>query len=144
MSKAYHFFDMCASHSTRHRMVNLSAFKLSPSPEAARLVMGLRAVAVLGQGAIVLNYMILRRLLAARSVLLRDELPRAFAPGLVRTLRLPIPPHPHPVGSWRISGTATQLGNRPSLSLKDKRARGFLTVGWGCDNRGRAFAPRSQ
>ena len=42
----------------------MSAFKLSPSPEAARLVMGLRAIAVLGLGAIPLNYAVLKRLLA--------------------------------------------------------------------------------
>ena len=42
----------------------MSAFKLSPSPEAERIVMGLRAVAVLGLGGIVLNYGILERLLA--------------------------------------------------------------------------------
>ena len=42
----------------------MSAFKLSPSPDAERLVMGLRAVAVLGVGVILLNYGILKRLLA--------------------------------------------------------------------------------
>ena len=42
----------------------MSAFKLSPGPEAARLVMGLRAVAVLGLAAIPLNYSVLKRLLA--------------------------------------------------------------------------------
>jgi DUF2975 family protein len=42
----------------------MSAFKLSPSPDADRLVMGLRAVAVLGLATIPLNYMILKRLLA--------------------------------------------------------------------------------
>jgi len=42
----------------------MSAFKLSPSPDAARLVMGLRAIAVLGLAAIPLNYVVLRRLLA--------------------------------------------------------------------------------
>ena len=42
----------------------LSAFKLSPSPEAERLVMGLRAIAMLGLAAIPLNYGILKRLLA--------------------------------------------------------------------------------
>ena len=42
----------------------MSAFKLSPSPEAARLVMGLRAIAVLGLAAIPLNHAVLRRLLA--------------------------------------------------------------------------------
>ena len=42
----------------------MSAFKLTPGPEAERLVMGLRAVAVLGLAAIPLNYAILKRLLA--------------------------------------------------------------------------------
>jgi len=42
----------------------MSAFKLTPSPEAERLVMGLRAIAVLGLISIPLNYVILKRLLA--------------------------------------------------------------------------------
>jgi hypothetical protein len=42
----------------------MSAFKLSPSPEAERLVMGLRAIAVLGLAAAPLNYVVLKRLLA--------------------------------------------------------------------------------
>jgi hypothetical protein len=42
----------------------MSAFKLAPSPEAARLVMGLRANAVLGLVAIPINYVVLKRLLA--------------------------------------------------------------------------------
>jgi Na+-transporting methylmalonyl-CoA/oxaloacetate decarboxylase gamma subunit len=42
----------------------MSAFKLSPSPEADRLVMGLRLVAVLGLVAIPLNNAALQRLLA--------------------------------------------------------------------------------
>jgi hypothetical protein len=42
----------------------MAAFKLSPSPEAERLVMGLRAIAVLGLGTIPLNYAVLKRLLA--------------------------------------------------------------------------------
>jgi hypothetical protein len=42
----------------------LSAFKLSPSPDADRLVMGLRAVAVLGLAVVPLNYALLKRLLA--------------------------------------------------------------------------------
>ena len=42
----------------------MAAFKLSPSPEAERLVMGLRAIAVLGLVTIPLNYVVLRRLLA--------------------------------------------------------------------------------
>ena len=40
----------------------MSAFKLSPSPEADRLIMGLRAVAVLGLVAVPLNYGLLKRL----------------------------------------------------------------------------------
>ncbi len=42
----------------------MAAFRLAPSPEAERLIMGLRAVAVLGLAAIPLNYLVLERLLA--------------------------------------------------------------------------------
>jgi hypothetical protein len=42
----------------------MSAFKLSPSPEAEQLIMGLRAIAVLGLAAIPLNYAVLKRMLA--------------------------------------------------------------------------------
>ena len=42
----------------------MSAFKLSPSPDADRLVMGLRAVAVLGLAVIPLNYVVMKKLLA--------------------------------------------------------------------------------
>ena len=42
----------------------MKAFKLSPSPEAERLVMGLRAIAVLGLVSIPINHIILKRLLA--------------------------------------------------------------------------------
>ena len=42
----------------------MSAFELSPSPEAERLVMGLRAIAMLGLAAVPLNYAGLKRLLA--------------------------------------------------------------------------------
>jgi hypothetical protein len=42
----------------------MSAFHLSPSPDASRLVMALRAVAVLGLAAIPLHYVVLKRLLA--------------------------------------------------------------------------------
>ncbi len=42
----------------------MSAFDLSPGPDAERLVMGLRAVAVIGLATIPLNYMILKRLVA--------------------------------------------------------------------------------
>jgi len=42
----------------------MSAFHLTPSPDTSRLVMGLRAVAVLGLVAIPLNYIVLKRLLA--------------------------------------------------------------------------------
>jgi hypothetical protein len=42
----------------------MAAFKLSPSPDAERLVMGLRVIAVLGLAAIPLNYAALKRLLA--------------------------------------------------------------------------------
>ena len=42
----------------------MSAFDLSPSPDAERVIMALRAIAVLGLTTIPLNYMVLRRLLA--------------------------------------------------------------------------------
>jgi hypothetical protein len=42
----------------------MSAFDLTPSPEAERLVMGLRAIAVIGLAAVPLNYAVLTRLLA--------------------------------------------------------------------------------
>ena len=42
----------------------MEAFKLSPSPDADRLILGLRAIAVLGLASIPLNYVVLKRLLA--------------------------------------------------------------------------------
>ena len=42
----------------------MRAFKLSPSPEAERIILGLRAMAVIGLAAIPLNYLVLRRLFA--------------------------------------------------------------------------------
>jgi Protein of unknown function (DUF2975) len=47
-----------------HEQWIMKAFKLAPSPEAARVIMGLRAIAVLGLLAVPLNYAILKRLLA--------------------------------------------------------------------------------
>jgi hypothetical protein len=42
----------------------MSAFKLTPSPDATRLVWGLRAVAAIGLASIPIHYLILKRLLA--------------------------------------------------------------------------------
>ena len=42
----------------------MSAFKLAPSPDTDRLIMGLRVIAVLGLVAIAINYLVLERLLA--------------------------------------------------------------------------------
>lgn len=42
----------------------MSAFQLTPGPEATRIVWGLRAVAAIGLATIPLNYMVLKRLLA--------------------------------------------------------------------------------
>ena len=42
----------------------MSAFKLAPSPDAERVVWGLRAIAVLGLGVVPLNYIVLTRLIA--------------------------------------------------------------------------------
>ena len=41
----------------------MRSFGLSPSPESARLVMGLRAIAVLGLAAVPVHYIVLKRLL---------------------------------------------------------------------------------
>ena len=51
----------------------MAAFKLSPSPEAERLVMGLRAIAVLGLAAIPLNHIVLKRLLAIVETVRRGD-----------------------------------------------------------------------
>jgi hypothetical protein len=42
----------------------MSAFHLTPSPDTDRLILGLQSIAVLGLGAIPLNYIVLKRLLA--------------------------------------------------------------------------------
>jgi hypothetical protein len=42
----------------------MSAFNLSPSPDADQLIMGLRAIAAIGLVAIPLHYIVLKRLLA--------------------------------------------------------------------------------
>jgi hypothetical protein len=42
----------------------MAAFKLSPSLDSERLIMGLRVIAVLGLAAIPVNYVVLKRLLA--------------------------------------------------------------------------------
>jgi hypothetical protein len=47
-----------------HEQWILKAFKISPSPDADRLIMGLRAIAVTGLATIPLNHVILKRLLA--------------------------------------------------------------------------------
>ncbi|HET7714700.1 MAG TPA: DUF2975 domain-containing protein [Bauldia sp.] len=47
-----------------HEQWILASFKMTPGPEANRVIMGLRAVAVLGLAAIPLNYLVLKRLLA--------------------------------------------------------------------------------
>jgi hypothetical protein len=47
-----------------HEQWIMSALSLTPSPEAERIIMGLRLVAVLGLVTIPINYLILKRLLA--------------------------------------------------------------------------------
>ena len=56
-----------------HEAWILSAFELSPSPDAERLVMGLRAVAVLGLVTIPINHVILRHLLAMIATVRRGD-----------------------------------------------------------------------
>src|SRR4026208_728624 len=72
----------------------MSAFKLSPSPEASRLIMGLRAIAVLGLSAIPLNHVSLKRLLAiVETVRAGDPFVAANAHRLqaIAWLRFPLP-----------------------------------------------------
>jgi hypothetical protein len=58
----------------------MRSFDLSPSPEASRLVMGLRVIAVLGLVAIPINHSILKRLLAmVETVRARDPFAAANA-----------------------------------------------------------------
>ena len=47
-----------------HEQWILRSLDLTPSPEAARVVMGLRAIALLGLGSVPLNHLLLKRLLA--------------------------------------------------------------------------------
>jgi hypothetical protein len=47
-----------------HEQWILTSFKIPSSPDSARLILGLRAVAVVGLAAVPVNYAILRRLLA--------------------------------------------------------------------------------
>ena len=47
-----------------HEQWIMKAFKLSPSPDAERVIMGLRAIAVTGLVSIPLNHIVLRRLLS--------------------------------------------------------------------------------
>lgn len=49
---------------TPHKQWILSSLKLSPSPDADHVILGLRAIAVFGLVAIPLNYLILKRLVA--------------------------------------------------------------------------------
>jgi len=42
----------------------MAAFKIAPSPDAERLILGLRVIAVLGLGAVPLHYAVLKKLLA--------------------------------------------------------------------------------
>lgn len=63
-----------------HKQWILMSFKLGPSPEADRLVLGLRAIALLGLVAIPLNHAILKRLLAiVKTVRARDPFVAANA-----------------------------------------------------------------
>jgi hypothetical protein len=47
-----------------HEQWIMAAFKIPPSPDAARLIMGLRGIAMLGLAAVPLHYVVLKRLLA--------------------------------------------------------------------------------
>jgi hypothetical protein len=61
----------------------MAAFKIPPSPDAERLIMGLRAIAVLGLAAVPLNYVFLVRLAAiVETVRTGDPFVAANAPRL--------------------------------------------------------------
>jgi hypothetical protein len=47
-----------------HQQWIMEAFKIPPSPDTDRVIMGMRAIAVIGLAVIPLNYLILKRLLA--------------------------------------------------------------------------------
>lgn len=47
-----------------HEQWILAAFKIAPSPDTGRLIMGLRAIALVGLITVPLHYMVLKRLLA--------------------------------------------------------------------------------
>jgi Protein of unknown function (DUF2975) len=47
-----------------HEQWIMAALKIPPSPDATRVIMGLRAIAVVGLVAIPINYLVLKRLLA--------------------------------------------------------------------------------
>lgn len=47
-----------------HEQWIMKEFKLSPSPDAERLIMGMRAIAVLGLASVPLNHAVLKRLVA--------------------------------------------------------------------------------
>lgn len=47
-----------------HEQWVMAEFKLSPSPDADRLIMGLRAIAVIGIASVPVHYVVLKRLLA--------------------------------------------------------------------------------
>jgi hypothetical protein len=47
-----------------HEQWIMAVFKIPPSPDAARLIMGLRAIALLGLASVPLHYIVLKRLLA--------------------------------------------------------------------------------
>src|ERR1043166_5728580 len=65
---------------TPNREWIMEAFKISPSPDAARLIWGLRAIAMVGLGSVPLNYIILQRLLAmVETVRARDPFVAANA-----------------------------------------------------------------
>ncbi len=49
---------------TPHAQWIMAAFKLSPSPDTDRLIRGMQAIALIGLGAVLLHYVVLKRLIA--------------------------------------------------------------------------------
>ena len=62
----------------------MQAFELTPSPEADRIIMGLRAIAMLGLVTIPINYLILKRLIAMADTVRAGD---PFVPANARRLQ---------------------------------------------------------
>jgi hypothetical protein len=77
----------------------MSTFGIPPSPEADRLILGLRTIAVVGLAAIPLNHVVLKRLLAIVETVRAGD---PFVAAIARAVSTPA--HPLDVDGFSISG----------------------------------------